>query len=170
MLGRCRTDRIEAERQVILLLLDLAVMKHTAKASWMRGFIPAACLALLFGCTVARSHVHDEPWFQIPDKDWTPDPKAVEAMQAAVNVSLDDAPRRSHPKGTPVHYWFQYGKVSGDAKEGIFILGFPFPVPADPYEMLVWIPEACVISGRYLPDKGQLEQFGGGGTNCPPRI
>jgi hypothetical protein len=126
-------------------------------------------LGLLAGSSAAQTNVHDEPWFQVRDSDWTADPRSVSAMKVAVSVSLDDALMKSRPKGAPVHYWFQYGRASNEDDGELFFVGFPFPVPLNPDEMRQWIPEVCSITGRYSSAKKLLYEFSVKPV-CPPRI
>jgi hypothetical protein len=126
-------------------------------------------IGLLAACFAGGRPNSEEPWFEVRTRTHAPDPKAVKGMRAAVSVSLHKALRQSHSNEAPVHYWFQYGWESDGPGEVMFFVGFPFPVPADPAEMRVWVPEVCSISGRYEAKSG-LYDFHIGGFNCPPRI
>jgi hypothetical protein len=145
------------------------IASTVAELTWMRMLITATCFALLLGCTTARTTVRSDPWFQILDSDWAPDPKVVESMKASVYVGLDHALTKSRLKGVPVHYWFQYGRESGGNSETIIFQGFPFPVPLDPNDLYMMNPEACVIHGTYSPIDKKISRFGVA-PNCPPPI
>jgi len=114
----------------------------------------------------------DEPWFNPPGGDWVPDQGVVASIKAELDANSDALAKYVDPTRPPAKYWFQYqGKGSGPNRT-VVLLGFLYPIStgADLTLFDVAIPEACVISATYLPDKGKLTDLMLNGIKCPARI
>jgi hypothetical protein len=139
----------------------------------MRNRHPIA-VTLLLAVSSLSSAEPDELWVNSPGGSWTPDALLASDMKAALDSKLRPfLLSRGRTTLPAVRYWFQYIGQGAGARKTIEIQGQPFPVPPHP-ELIAffrpWIPEACIVHARYVPDEGKIEDLAVGGVTCPARI
>jgi hypothetical protein len=128
----------------------------------MRKLIALFALSIIFSGATVPAAAADDPWFNPPGGNWTPDQTIVLKMKATLDASLRPVLEgKGEPTRSAARYWFQYlGKGAGISKT-IFVFGRPFPIyPRASEEFFgAYIPESCHVEAIYRPDTNIIDNL-----------